>query len=72
MNRVWTGVLSVLVLLAIAKVLVAQPTEEALLNGLTPPIVTEDNQVITDEFMGEGVMEMNEEMPPVEDENTGY
>lgn len=72
MNKILKSCLGVLVLLAIAKVLVAQP-EEAVVNAALDPgaiviINQETGEIITmNEMMDEGAMEMNEAMPAVEE-----
>ena len=76
MNKVWRGILSVFVLLAIAKVLVAQPTE-VLEDGTPDPSTVVMNEqtgevIPLNEEMVKGAMQMNElEPPPVEDEQEG-
>ena len=66
MNKILKSCLSLLVLMAIAKVLVAQPTQETAGNAVpsTLPVIInqETNSVITmNEAMGEEAMEMQEE-----------
>ena len=62
MNRIWTGCLTLFVLLAVAKVLIAQPMEENA--GSMAPSA---EPVVVDEMVGNAMMmnemnTMNEEM----------